>query len=244
MPPAGEPSEPYCDLSSYDQNPTNLPVMRRGDDSRVLNEWGPIVSLSYVDAQVDRAVASWECAGIRILRGTTTFVAAPKESGTDILDDAWFNFVFDGTPVVGQDLRVAIEDMHSSVATTLEVVFTGPLEVTNPLATPPVSHPRAFSSAPATHPNSVSWADNAYIFIGANLSLDTRTLAHEIGHCVTNTPDVPTPPYMFFPSKNTVSDSTVDTRRRLSHSTIQTARTPRTAGNLLAPGSLLLSTPP
>jgi hypothetical protein len=87
------------------------------------------------------------------------------------------------------------------------------------------------------------YSENTYVFVWGNADVAYRTLAHEIGHALTNGPDSANPPYVFYPAWNPTTDTNVNSRRRMPSDTIQQARTLRPVGNLTATGNRMLTTP-
>ncbi|MBX3376071.1 MAG: hypothetical protein KF678_03600 [Phycisphaeraceae bacterium] len=221
----GEPSEPYLDLSSWDGDPASMPPYRSGDHSLTLDARGPVVSVTQIQAEFERARLSWQCAGVRISYTFTPAVAAPTVDGIDILSDGWF----DSTSVTERDAMLA--SLAGATHSTLELVFSGHTPGGYGLCLGP------FDNLPAP------FSENTYAFIGPRVDANLRTLAHEIGHALDNGPDSPNPLYILYPADDTYSDTSVNRSRRLTPQTIVRSRTLRPAGNLTATGNRLLTTP-
>jgi hypothetical protein len=95
--------------------------------------------------------------------------------------------------------------------------------------------PYGLASIPRVHHGQQpppAFAENTYLFVGANVALDIRTLAHELGHGLANEFDVFYTPYIFFPSDGTIPDTQVDWQRRILHETAGQVRLVRPTGTL------------
>jgi hypothetical protein len=193
----------------------------------------------HVAAQVLRANIAWAQAGIKINhREAIIFEDAPKIGGIDVLADGIFHLL------PARDDVAAINSISAPPAapagatpTRVEVVFTGTLQPP-PGAMVANGYTRCPANQGAALPLNVR--ENTYVFLGPRLDLRYRTLAHELGHALTNLGDMANAPAVFFPSTVTPTDDLVTTRRRITHTTQQEARTPRAPGNLGAIGNRLL----
>jgi hypothetical protein len=219
---AGERSEPYVDLS------TGGGAMRRGEVLGVANGRGQVVSHAHALSQVRRATEAWAPACIKAqLLGAIQVADAPKRGGVDILEDA--QIVTDGAVDEVTPIFTALGP--SMTADTVTAVFAAPIVYfathANALALPPFAQ-------------LAGQGEKTFTVLASNLSLEYRTLAHELGHLMLNNGDSPNLQTVFYPALSTHRDNLVNRYRRITHATGTTARTVRPAGDLNAPGNSFL----
>ena len=234
---AGEPSEPYLDLSVGVQvqvtNETPLESFyHRGDEAPSLigDGRGPVVTNQHVADQIARANIAWAQAGIHIVMVEGPIIEeAPRDAnGEDILENGWFDFT-------ASEHFAMLSSITGATPSVAEVIFTGPIRVGNVVG-------NGLTSIPLIHgslPNNL--ANNTYILMAPNLDIELRTLAHEIGHALTNQIDTPSPPYIFFPTSaapTAAGDLAPWLYRRVLHATDLTAHQIRSC--LSCPGNTLL----
>jgi len=229
----GEPSEPYRDLSNMNWSTSTPPGWLRGNEGPA-GSWGPVATAAQVDAQVERANLAWAQAGIQVILESQVTESAPDELLTEH-PDGWFcaNAPFNHD----QRTILAIPDATQNRA---EIIFTGPILAGFSIAS---GYARVPANQGSTLPSPLG--ENTYIFVGPNVNVHWRTLAHEIGHGLTNRPDSTSPPYVFFPYADAPPppDDSVERYRRITHATESQARTERPTGNLTATGNRLLRNP-
>lgn len=208
---AGEPSEPFLDLSSGATVFGNV-------GSR-----GGVVTQAQVNDQVQRANIAWAQACITVTLVSTQFANAPTSLlGNDILADGIFSTA---------DTQVVV-NVYAPGATVdvAEVFFVAPLPGANAVTQGPVD-------------NIPTLGERTFTFIGPNLNISFRTLAHELGHALDNGFDNINPQTIFYPANNTFQDNAVNSYRRLIQGTVTNCRTTRPAGSLSATGNRLLKLP-
>ncbi len=187
-----------------------------------------------VDAQIERANIAWAQACIRVERqGAILFEDAPRDA---MLVNILWDWDFDAGP--GQDEEIVILGDAGATYDIAEVYIVAPIREGAYLRTGLASTPnlRGGINLP------VGIQENTYLFVDGTVDLRRRTLAHEIGHALTNRSDTATPLYVFFPSLDGGTfDDRVNQYRRITHTTETNSRTRRTAGMLNAVGNRLLS---
>ncbi len=227
---AGEASEPFTDISPDGTRNTVL-----GSTSN---------ATAHVAAQIERSNQAWGQACIKVIQmGTTIFEEAPTDAmGVNVLRDARFDVLGPAT-----DDRVVIANAVGVAHDVLEAYFTARIfdslgTGVNAIALPPLVNDPPFN---------IPVGENSFTFVGINVQtsaphdLRFRTLAHELGHILTNDFDKTNPQYVFFPAKITFQDGSVSTYRRVRHDIEATARKPRVQGTF-TPGSgnrLLMTVP-
>ncbi len=225
---AGEPSEDFRDISTMLPfgNPPVPPYATAGS-------WGGVVDQAHVDQQVRRANLAWSPACISFDLIATTFVAAPRDAaGVDILDDGGFN----GTGQAGTDLVIASQSQLANASFDIvELAFVAPWLPNTSMAQAVI---------PGRHGGIVG--ENTLLFIASGTAANFRSLAHEMGHALTNDIDSAQPNEIFYPQ--TVSppanvDTAVNTYRRMLANTYVDARATRPLNNLGARGNRFLRTP-
>jgi len=254
----GERSEPYADFSRLHEG---QPSFARGDifPNDMGDGWGRIAPPEVVAAQMERANLAWAQAGVKVIQeGPTIVEQAPlvpdppnNAPWTTIIHDGWF----DTNGIGGVDGEITAETIGQQASfDVLEVVFTTAIQA------PGAGDILGVAIIPSTStflPPDLR--ENTYVFIGTDddtpiinssaLDVRMRTLAHEIGHALTNRPDSdanPRPPYIYFLSfadGPTNLDDDPEGRRRIRHSTEFDARTEREPGVFGGIGNRLLVTP-
>ncbi len=215
---AGEPSEPYIDYSHGGM------VLLSGSDVGVADGRSAIADAATVQAQINRSDIAWAQAGIKTDLLSTSFDDAPVVGGIDILLDGSNSIAGGGTT----DSEEIFNDYTAAMSNdVLKVFFTGFLPGANAIQYRPGYQPFAHG-------------DKVFILLAPNLNINLRTLAHELGHVLINTPDAATTQIEFFPASVTRTDDAINTYRRLLQANINNARTTRPAGNLNATGNTLL----
>ena len=249
---ASEPSEPYLDFSggvvvNTDLDNGGKPLedwYARGDEAPndVGDGRGPVASTQQVLDQVERATIAWAQAGIEVVMiGNPIVEEAPVGAdGFNILSDGWVH-----TSTLDQvnhpsDDQVAILSVSDAAADVVEVIFSGPMTSDGVHFTA-----TGYARVPANQGITLEspLGENTYLFVAPSVDITRRTLAHEIGHALTNTPDSESPDYIYFPfirPPPTGGDASPTTRRRISHSTEGSARTVRPLGCLTCQGNTLL----
>ncbi|MCP4875123.1 MAG: hypothetical protein GY896_06565 [Gammaproteobacteria bacterium] len=220
---AGEPSEQYRDLSSGSGG-TTVPL-RHGNNPLVMDGRGALISQMEIDQQIKRAEIAWAPACITVVQiGSTTFTEAPS------IFFGMLNILLDGTVDWPGDFSV-IFDKHKTVTTPTEVtaIFAGPLAGAN-----------ATSFSPDINQTAIGHGEDLFFVSRVNLAIERRTMAHELGHLLTNRDDLPNTQPIFFPAETTFLDNTENSYRRFPQTTEQMVRTERPAGNLTHKGNRLL----
>jgi hypothetical protein len=217
----GEPSEPYRDLSSGGM------LYVRGDGLGVADGRGAVVNQAQVDQEIERANLAWAPACIRFEQlGALLVSDAPKIAGVDVLADG--EIIFQGP---GEEMSAIYAAYSAGMGVdVLEVFFAGPLNAANAIAFPPWN-------------TLIVHGENSFIVIAPNLDISDRTLAHELGHVLTNQEDVVNPMPIFFPALYDFGDDHENSYRRFTAATEAAARTARPAGMPMATGNLLLKAP-
>lgn len=220
---SGEPSESYIDINS------GATAFRRGNHPSTKNGRGGVVTNAYVQDQIARANIAWEQACIQVVQiGATMFVDAPKDSdGKDILTD-------EGELNLESDVAIVYNTYAASMTVdVLDAFFTGPIGS---------NRRRAGRAYPAFY-SPFNHGEHSFVFVRSNIPIQFRTLAHEIGHILSNQPDIPNNnQWIFFPQTPTSPDHQVNTSRRITLATADACRTVRPAGNLTATGNRMLKT--
>jgi hypothetical protein len=220
---AGEPSEPYIDLSHGGVAPP-----ASGAAVGVANGRGPVMTNAQVAEHMQRANIAWAQGCISTeLNGAIQVVDAPQSGGVDILLDGNVNLPADATSIYGA--------YSATMGTDRTYIFFGaPMAGANAIAFPP-NNPM------------IAHGEHSFVLLAPNLNIHYRTMAHELGHILTNRPDNLEPLPIFFPQSTPVhagyNDSNVSMRRRISQATETNARTVRPAGNTGAVGNSVLTTP-
>lgn len=214
---AGESSEPYIDFSHGGA------ALLSGSAAGVADGRGLVASDSVVEAQIQRSDIGWAQAGIWLNQISIVRENAPLSGGVDILLDGMTSIGGGGA-----DDEV-IYNANSGVMTNdvLKVFFTGNVDGSNAIQYRP-------GFAPFVH------GEHVFVLMSADLPFYNRTLAHELGHLLTNTPHSPANQTEFYPLGGLFDDLAINTYRRLLPTTIDQARTVRPAGNLNAIGNQLL----
>jgi len=246
----GEISEPYLDMSTRRRTSTD---MARGDqnENSIGDGWNRITPDSFIQAQIQRADLAWAQAGIHVVQFGPTLLEHPPADDNPT-NDPWKTIIHDGVFNAdehgnGPEVFSQVEQIgDAATPDVLEVVFTTTIDDANAVTSRPGRH--IGTGFPA------AFVENTYVFIGADpladdastpsiLDIRFRTMAHEIGHALTNRSDtvgIDTTSYIFFPSVNTLSDDEPNRRRRIQHETEGAARTPRAKGDFEGPGNRLL----
>ncbi|RMH29232.1 MAG: hypothetical protein D6692_04490 [Planctomycetota bacterium] len=197
---------------------------------------GPVVTMQQVLDQVERANNAWAQAGIRVVMIDAPIIeeAPTGADGLNILSDGWLDI----SPALDD---VAVIEALGAAATpaVAEVIYTGPITGALGYARVPAN---MGGDLPQNH------GENTYLFVASNSPTSRRSLAHEIGHALTNQPDLFFTPSIIFPAappigtpQSTLLDMSPLTRRRVMHATQEAARTDRAAGCLTCVGNRLLS---
>jgi len=195
------------------------------------------VAAAFVDSQISRANIAWAQACINVVQsGTVLYDNPPVDTfGTSVFAD----FEFDDGP--GNDEEFIIESTSGAVHNVADVFFV-------PASDPFPSPFTGLASTPGLRGGVVlpsGLLENTYLFVCAGVDIRRRTLAHEIGHALTNRPDISTPPYIYFPSFDPATfDNAVNQYRRIQRMGLEsdalkcrTAGPPYTGvGNRLLPG--------
>ncbi len=185
---------------------------------------GGVVTRQQVNDQVSRANVAWAQACIKVVSLGTTFVDAPVNAmGNNILADALFD------PTLDEPFLVTTFGPGATVD-VIEVFFAAPITGAN-----------AYTRTPSDLVAGLG--ENTFVFMRPNLTIDRRTLAHEIGHALDNGFDNMNPRPIFYPAFNTFPDTDVTRYRRLIPATVTNCRTVRAAGDMLGTGNRLLKTP-
>jgi hypothetical protein len=181
-----------------------------------------------VAEHMQRANIAWAQGCISTeLNGAIQVVDAPQSGGVDILLDGNVNLPADATSIYGA--------YSATMGTDRTYIFFGaPMAGANAIAFPP-NNPM------------IAHGEHSFVLLAPNLNIHYRTMAHELGHILTNRPDNLEPLPIFFPQSTPVhagyNDSNVSMRRRISQATETNARTVRPAGNTGAVGNSVLTTP-
>jgi hypothetical protein len=197
---------------------------------------GGVVTATYVQTQIDRATKAWAQACIKVVRdGNIDFVDAPG----NVLGD---NMFFDGGRNSAEETTVLTAYNATAAANVLEVIFT-PIQ--------PAMGANAYTTV--ARRTGVALGDNFFVFINVGLDEDFVTLAHEIGHALTNTLDdsydSPNRRYIFYPATDTYEADEEKDYRRITNLTVEYSRRRRTARfPIAAPvtattGNILLQNP-
>jgi len=247
----GEPSEKYLDLSrgvkvTLDPNRPEVTLESfylRGDEvgddtiPTLMNGgqngdgWGPVVTNQHVLDQIERANIGWAQAGIKIemIDGPIIEAAPPDAGGVSVLHDGWMDFGNIGGQLA-IDPRAAVQAVgDAATPETVEVIFSGPLTSGDPTVSTGgfALIPRLQKGLHDIQQFPIEFLGNTYIFVSPNLDLARRTLAHEIGHALTNETDIFFISYIFFPAQVSPAVSSLDispeTRRRIRRDTEATA---------------------
>ena len=189
---------------------------------------GPIAGVAgIVTSEVERSQIAWAQACIKFEQvGAITYRAAPRIAGANIFTDGLFDF----DP--GADDVAIIRSTAGATPDVAEVYFVAPMLGAT-----------GYTRAPANMGGALpgGLGENTYLFVAAGADIRRRTLAHELGHGLTNQPDSLTPVYIYFPSDDLVTlDTSADHQRRITHDTETDARTCRPPGVLGAAGNRLL----
>lgn len=192
---------------------------------------GPVTPVESIQGEIERARIAWAQACIDVvLLGEIIIEPAPKDSlGKDILDDQG-EFTIDGVDFnKPADDKAVVGSLQGVTEGVAEVIFAGWMP----------DH-GGWTKMPLVNENyDESVRGNTYIFINRNEPIERRTLAHEIGHALTNTGEAAVPRYIFFPD-GSVQDVTVEFYRRIRHDTEEKARTWRDEQDYQAVGNHLL----
>jgi len=256
---ADEPSEAYLDLSRGvivmvdEDNPPESFYKGgdQGDNADVTegaNGWGPVVTDSQIQAELERAKIAWAQAGIKVeMVGDPIIEEAPTNAdGESILHDGWLRSpTFESETII----RTIID---SATPYIIEVIFSGPMTVDNKNpAQQGLTHMPNFEENkdrlfnPDGDPLPSELRNNTYVFIAPNLPEQERTLAHEIGHAVTNCFDDAAPAYTFFPDSEPAptGDTDPDECRRITHVAELNAEKSRDPSCFACKGSMLFDDP-
>lgn len=234
-------NEPYTDANNNGQYDAGEAFKDISGD----NAWNTVLgtqaaATAYVEAQVERANIAWAQAAIKVeLAGGVNFVDAPTNAnGVNIIQDGEFD-----DP---DETKIVINNAAGVNFDVLEVYFVAPIVYADPN-----NEDRAFSVVPVRSADYPTIGENSFVFIEPGVDIRYRTLAHEIGHALTNEPDVYNPEHIFFSNILVYMDtdirgaghSTAYKYRRITHATEAEARTVRAAGNQTATGNRLLKKP-
>ena len=242
----GEPSEPYADLSN---TPPGLAIFRRGDDPMTRNARGGVVTDDYVDREFRKANLAWAPSCLHIERlGPILREDAPRDAaGNDILVNGTVDYL-DTRP----DELDLIFGSYTASRGVIETFFAVPL---TDFHWPGVVVAGAVTQAPFSGRS----PDQVFIVISGfpvgREDHPRRTLAHELGHALTNTDDAlsredaTSPTYVFYPQNyrrfrdmglpmGEAYDTNVNINRRYPPFVDVQVHTPYTAPTL--PGNYLL----
>ncbi len=189
----------------------------------------PTASPSYIQAQLDKANLAWApaCIKFQLTGGTATIIPA-SVTPTIMTPTGPQNFLADGGNYGGQGDRMALINAFSPGARR---------DVFELFVVPNIATANAVTYGPFDDfPN---LGLNTFMVMRSNLSPIARTLAHELGHGLGNTPDTHLRKHIFYPQrpwKNTdptnfgyiTDDRPIDNYRRISDMTIMQSRTERT----------------
>lgn len=231
---AGEPSEPYRDLSHGGAGV--LP----GNAVGVANGRGAAFSNNQIAEELRRSDIAWAQACISTEQlGPILVDDAPRVAGVDILRDGTVNLPVDANTIYTAFSAAMSPDV-------VDVFFAAPIPGAGGVAFPP-NNP------------SIAHGEDSFVLMPptaglppgggmqVQLPINFRALAHELGHIFTNQPDTPSPQFIFFPRTApvglAVNDSALNFHRRISQATETDARTVRPAGNLNATGNTVLRNP-
>ena len=210
---AGEPSEVFIDLSNGGE-------IYRSSGSR-----GGVASQAELDAELERANIAWAQACIRAEVIETRWHEAPEtKDSVNILDDTQFSLPREDTIMIRVFAPAATEDV-------IEVfyvpdIYNAPFDPLGATSTP--SSPRP------------GLGEKTFIYLKRGNPISYRTLAHELGHALTNRDHSGNNHAEFFPLGGNLPDTAVNQARRLPPATITDARTLRPAGDMQAVGNRLL----
>jgi len=229
---AGEPSEPFMDLSDGQ----NFYCPRPGP-ACIPGSRGGVVDAARVSGEVARANIAWAPACLKsVMLGEPTFVDAPVNpaTGNDILNNS-------GLLDHPSDTNVVIREIAPRASVDVVEVFYVAL-LTG------IRRPLGFTMSPVNASADPLVGDNTFVFIGTNL--DPRpgyrltTLQHELGHALDNL-NLTTEPLagnpIFYPTSNTNDDERVNRYRRITSATMEACLTVRAPGGARSdPGNTLL----
>lgn len=231
--------------------PDGVEISGDGERNTVL---GPKADArQYVEDELARANITWTQAGIRIVLKELLFVDAPNDAaGANVLADEKFNLPTEYTTVLDAYRAGATEDV-------LKVFYAGPLFLILPGQD--VETVLGLSLNPASSlARRNNMGDKTFIFMSSDMRdphnpdeivsrpapHDAGTFAHELGHALSNLPDVDVPPHVFFPHTHNYSDREPTHDRRLTHvieDVIKKVKRPSAAedpANVLKQGNRLL----
>ncbi|MBI4738684.1 VCBS repeat-containing protein [Candidatus Woesearchaeota archaeon] len=186
---------------------------------------------THVNAQIERANIAWAQAGIKVIRlGDIIFENAPNDAtGTNILVDRRF--------LLNDEAEIIFRSFEGNMQIDILDVWFVCL-IWDPSIPPPyLPTANAIAYPPANRP--FDHGEFSFTFIGLEnnilapglpqipLDLQYRTLAHEIGHLLTNQPESPNLRYIFFPARQTYMDNNWNSYRRITEATATTSRTLR-----------------
>lgn len=225
----GEPSEPYMDLS---HDPSGRWV--RGDDPMPPRDGrGPVATREHLDNEIRKANLAWApaCVEVELL----SVVESDSPPGT--MEYGIFKM---GGPE--DDSESILRNYYSERIDILFLVVTGPNLA---LYTDTVGGVDLYASLGgfAAVPISGLTYGQSVVFLASGQPIWRRTLAHELGHALTNGLDVVAPDWVFFPNfVGPENDDVVERYRRFSDATRNTALLRRDSGAYYFdhPGNTLL----
>jgi hypothetical protein len=199
----GEPSEPYLDLSEK-----QYVTFRGGNEPNVQSGRSPVTSrLNQVDDDIVRANIAWSpgCIMFELLDGEILIESAPLYQGKDIIADASISIMpktelGETTP---SDLKVIFDYFRDRIPMTEDIVDVF-------YAALPEGTGGGYTMTPLSgYGGEVNSREISFITLDPGNEIYRRSLAHELGHVLTNRNDFcPNDIQYFFPQDISCPSST------------------------------------
>jgi hypothetical protein len=225
---AGEPSEPYLDISS------GAATFHRGDDVGVADGRGPVTPAAALSDQLTRANLAWAPACLRFEQTVLAAEAAPKVGGVDIIDDGDISYPWEVVAPAVSDCETIYNTYSATMTPDILEVFYAADQTGNAI------------SLITAYQAGFAHGDKAFVIMSPKLDITLRTLAHELGHQLGNIGDSATDQTIFFPNNHPVvagGDAFVNIYRRFSQATQTRSTTVRAIGDLTGAGNAFMKAP-